>query len=156
MGGSPKREVYGAIYANQNPQMKIWVSSGSPREYTEEVFEKAGIQSDRYILDYRAVDTVTNFTTLVNDFQAQKITDIYVITDVFHMPRAQVIGSLVLGSRGINFHPVPIPPQLSYKEFAVVEAKNKTLRDGIRSVFWLFTGKTLNDQSQWPAPRWSD
>jgi len=149
LGGAPNREIYGASFALKHPSMPIWVSSGSPKEFSAEVFARAGISKNRYTLDYRAVDTVTNFTTLVDEFKSRQITDVYVITDAFHMPRAQVIGTVVLGSRGIKMHPVPIPtpmgyyPDLKSKE---KEVANKSVRDGVRSVLWLFTGMTLNEQ----------
>jgi uncharacterized SAM-binding protein YcdF (DUF218 family) len=149
LGGAPNREMYGAAFALKNPNVPIWVSSGSPKEYSDEVFARAGISSDRYVLDYRAVDTVTNFTTLVDEFQARQITDVYVITDTFHMPRAQVIGSVVLGSRGIKMHPVPIPANMGYyaeNQNKEKEPAKKSVRDGARSVLWLFTGMTLNEQ----------
>jgi uncharacterized SAM-binding protein YcdF (DUF218 family) len=148
LGGSPNREIYGAMYALKNPNMPIWVSSGSPKEYSQAVFSKAGIKSDRYVLDYRAVDTVTNFTTLVDEFSARQVTDVYVITDAFHMPRAQVIGSVVLGSRGIKMHPVAIPSNLIYADvqYRDKEVPKKSVRDGLRSLVWLFTGTTLNDR----------
>jgi uncharacterized SAM-binding protein YcdF (DUF218 family) len=148
LGGSPTREIYGASYALKNPSIPIWVSSGSPKEYTNEVFAKAGIKSDRYVLDYRATDTVTNFTTLVDEFKARQITDVYVITDAYHMPRAQVIGNVVLGSRGIKMHPVAIPANLDYADlqYKSREVPKKSVRDGVRSVLWLFTGVTLNER----------
>jgi uncharacterized SAM-binding protein YcdF (DUF218 family) len=148
LGGSPSRELYGAAYALKNPNIPIWVSSGSPKEYSNVVFARAGIKSDRYVLDYRATDTVTNFTTLVNEFKARQITDVYVITDAFHMPRAQVIGNVVLGSRGIKMHPVAIPANIKYEidtKYQANEVPKKSLRDGARSVLWLFTGVTLNE-----------
>lgn len=149
LGGSPNREVYGAIFALKNPNIPIWVSSGSPKEYSDEVFTKAGISRDRYVLDYRATDTVTNFTTLIDEFKSRQITDVYVITDTFHMPRAQLIGNVILGSRGIKMHPVPIPAGKGYgedNEYRRKEVTKKSVRDGMRSVLWLFTGVTLNER----------
>jgi len=149
LGGSPSRELYGAVYALKNPYMPIWVSSGSPKEYSDEVFARAGIKRDRYVLDYRATDTVTNFTTLVDEFKARQITDVYVITDGYHMPRAQVIGNVVLGSQGIKMHPVAIPPDLKYysdTKYRAKEVPKKSVRDGARSVLWLLTGVTLNER----------
>jgi len=147
LGGSPTRELYGAAYALKNPNIPIWVSSGSPKEYTNEVFAKAGIKSDRYVLDYQATDTVTNFTTLVDEFKTRQITDVYVITDAFHMPRAQVIGNVVLGSRGIKMHPVAIPTSLNYVDiqYKAKEVPKKSVRDGVRSVLWLLTGVSLSE-----------
>jgi hypothetical protein len=50
------------------------------------------------------------------------------------MPRAIVIGKIVLGSRGIQIHPVAVPTD------AKSENPTKSLRDGLRSVFWIVTG----------------
>ncbi|TYQ32108.1 YdcF family protein [Pseudanabaena sp. UWO310] len=134
LGGSPTREKFAAQFALEHPQLPIFVSSGSPEEYAQYVFDQAGVKRDRIHLDYRAVDTVTNFTVMVTEFQQRKITDVYVITSEFHMPRALVIGKIVLGSRGIEMHPVAIPSQIKS------ENPTKSLRDGLRSVFWLVTG----------------
>jgi|GEM_PF-705569 uncharacterized SAM-binding protein YcdF (DUF218 family) len=134
LGGSPSRENFAAQFALQHPQLPIFVSSGSPKEYAEYVFDSAGIEPDRVHLNYDAVDTVTNFTVMVKKLEEQKITDVYVLTSEFHMPRALVIGKIVLGSRGITMHPVTVP--------STIRAENpaKALRDGLRSVFWLVTG----------------
>jgi len=134
LGGSPEREKFAAQFALQHPQLPIFVSSGSPQEYAEYVFEQAGVKRDRIHLDYRAVDTVSNFTVMVTELQKRNVTDVYVITADYHMPRAIVIGKIVLGSRGIEMHPVTIPS--SFKS----ENPTKSLRDGLRSVFWLVTG----------------
>jgi uncharacterized SAM-binding protein YcdF (DUF218 family) len=134
LGGSEIRERFAAKFAIDKPQVPIWVSSGSPREYSEMIFDRAGITRDRLNLDYRAVDTLTNFTTLVNDFQTRKINQVYLITEEFHMPRAKLIGNLVLGSRGIKLNPIAVPS--SHKN----ERRRKTVRDTFRSLLWVFTG----------------
>jgi uncharacterized SAM-binding protein YcdF (DUF218 family) len=134
LGGSPTREKFAAQFALQHPQLPIFVSSGSPEEYAEYVFDQAGVKRNRIHLDYRAVDTVTNFTVMVTELQQRKITDVYVLTSEFHMPRALVIGKIILGSRGIEMHPVSIPSSIKSENPA------KSLRDGFRSVVWLVTG----------------
>jgi uncharacterized SAM-binding protein YcdF (DUF218 family) len=134
LGGSPTREKFAAQFALQHPQLPIFVSSGSPEEYAEYVFDQAGVKRDRIHLDYRAVDTVTNFTVMVTELQQRKITDVYVLTSEFHMPRALVIGKIILGSRGIEMHPISIPSSIKSENPA------KSLRDGFRSVVWLVTG----------------
>ena len=134
LGGSPTREKFAAQFALQHPQLPIFVSSGSPEEYAQYVFDTAGVRRDRIHLDYRAVDTVSNFTIMVTELQQRKITDVYVLTSDFHMPRALVIGKIILGSRGIEMHPVTIPSRIKSENPA------KSLRDGLRSVFWLVTG----------------
>jgi uncharacterized SAM-binding protein YcdF (DUF218 family) len=134
LGGSPIREKFAAQFALQHPKLPIFVTSGSPEEYAKYVFEEAGVERDRLHLDYRAVDTVTNFTVMVTELQKRKITDVYVLTSDFHMSRALVIGKIVLGSRGIDIHPVTIPSTVQ------PESPTKSWRDGLRSVFWLVTG----------------
>lgn len=136
LGGSLDREVFAAEFAKEHPNLPIWVSSGSNPEYSEWVFSEAGVAADRLHLDYRAVDTVTNFTTLVNEFKSRGINSIYLITSDYHMRRASVIGEIVLGSQGIDFKPVAVASGRS------PESLNKAIRDGARAVLWVTTGQT--------------
>ncbi len=147
LGGSPDREVFAADFARQHPHLDIWVSSGSNPEYAEWVFDQAGIEPERIHLDYQAVDTVTNFTTLVDELQARKIDSVYLITSEDHMRRAQVIGEIVLGSRNISFKPIAVP---STREPEPIE---KAVRDGARAVLWLATGRTGTTLSRWLPPK---
>jgi uncharacterized SAM-binding protein YcdF (DUF218 family) len=136
LGGSVEREKFAAAFAQAHPNLPVWISSGSNPEYAEWVFQEAGIAPDRLHLDYRAVDTVTNFTTLVDQFKVQGIDSIYLITSDYHMRRASVIGEIVLGSRGIDFKTVEVPSQRS------PEPLDKAIRDGARAVLWVTTGST--------------
>jgi uncharacterized SAM-binding protein YcdF (DUF218 family) len=136
LGGSAVREQYAAQFALQKPNIPIWVSSAGPREYTEWVFDQAGVARDRLHIDFRAVDTLTNFTTLVDDFQSRNISEVYIITEASHMPRAKMIGNVVFGSRGIKLNPITVPSAMK------AEVGKKSLRDGLRSLLWLFTGAT--------------
>lgn len=136
LGGTPKRENFAAEFARQHPEMPIWVSGGSPQEYTESVFADAGVSPTRLHIDRNAVDTVTNFTTLVDQFRARGINSVYLITSDYHMRRACVIGELVFGSRGIDLKPVPMPSDQATEPLA------KTVRDGARAILWLTTGHT--------------
>ncbi len=73
LGGEEERELFAAKFAQNHPQLDIWISSGSPEWYTNRVFTKAGIKKDRLHIDRQATDTVTNFTTLVDKLQAEGI-----------------------------------------------------------------------------------
>lgn len=136
LGGHEERERYAAELAQQHPQLPIWISSGSPQEYAQKIFAKAGIEGDRLNFDYRAQDTVTNFTTLVDELQSQGIDSVYLITSENHMQRAKIIGDIVFGSRGIDFQPISVPSNNP------PEPVEKCWRDGARSIFWLITGQT--------------
>ncbi|MBW4469820.1 MAG: YdcF family protein [Stenomitos rutilans HA7619-LM2] len=136
LGGTPKRENFAAEFARQHPKIPIWVSGGSPEAYTEGVFADAGVNPMRLHIDRNAVDTVSNFTTLVDQFRARRINSVYLITSDYHMRRARVIGELVFGSRGIVLKPVPMPSDRATEPLA------KTVRDGARAMLWLTTGHT--------------
>lgn len=136
LGGAEEREIFAAEFAKQHPQLPIWVSSGGPQEYVEWVFTQAGIEPERLHLDYRALDTVTNFTTLADEFKKRNIDSVYLITSDYHMRRAVVIGEIVLGSRGIAFRPIAVPSGNS------PEPLEKVLRDAARSILWVTTGHT--------------
>jgi uncharacterized SAM-binding protein YcdF (DUF218 family) len=136
LGGAVDREVFAAQFALEHPELPIWVSSGSNPEYTEWVFSEAGVDLERIKLDREAVDTVTNFTTVVDKFKAQGIHSIYLITSDYHMRRAKVIGEIVLGSRGIDFKPIVVPSE------QLPEPIDKAVRDGARAILWVVTGRT--------------
>lgn len=136
LGGHEERERFAAQLAQKYPELPIWISSGSPQEYAQKIFANAGIDSDRLHFDYRASDTVTNFTTLVDELKAQGIDSVYLITSENHMQRAKIVGEIVLGSRGIGFKPIAVPSDNP------PEPIEKCWRDGARSIFWLFTGHT--------------
>ncbi|PSB26510.1 hypothetical protein C7B82_19695 [Stenomitos frigidus ULC18] len=136
LGGAPKRESFAAEFARLHPGIPIWVSGGSPREYTESVFADAGINPTRLHIDRHAVDTVSNFTTLVDTFRSKGISSVYLITSDYHMRRARVIGELVFGSRGIDLKPVSMPSEQATEPMA------KAVRDGGRAILWLTTGHT--------------
>jgi len=142
LGGAAERERFAAEFARQHPQLPVWVSSGSNPEYAEWLFNKAGISPDRLHLDYRAVDTVTNFTSLADYFKTRDIHSVYLITSDYHMRRAQVIGEIVLGSRGIDFQAISVPSDQS------PEPLNKVVRDAARSVLWVMTGQTGSQLAQ--------
>lgn len=136
LGGHEERERFAAKLAQRYPQLPIWVSSGSPQDYVKKIFIKEGIESDRLHLDYRAKDTVTNFTTLVDELKSRGIDSVYLITSENHMTRAIIIGEIVFGSRGIDLKPISVPSSNPPEPF------EKCLRDGVRSILWLATGHT--------------
>ena len=152
LGGAPEREQFAAQFAKSHPAVEIWVSSGSNPEYAQWVFDEASVPSQQWHLDYQAVDTVTNFTTLVDQLETQNIEEIYLITSDYHMRRASIVAQIVLGSRGIGFRPVAIPTDRAPER---PETFVREVRDGARSLLWVVTGKT---GSQWrqSLSRWRE
>lgn len=136
LGGGSAREEFTAEFAQKHPSLAIWVSSGTTPQTARQTFQTAGISARRVHLDRRAADTVTNFTSLVADFQKLGFRHIYLITSDFHMPRAKAIATIVLGSQGITFTPVTVPSKQA------PESRWRILRDVCRAVFWVVTGRT--------------
>ncbi len=136
LGGEPNREVTAVQIAHTYSKIEVWVSSGPSVKNTKFLFYRSGIAAHRLHIDLRATDTVTNFTTLVQDFKQRQIQHIFLITSDFHMPRAATIATLVLGSQGITFTPISVPSNRS------AESWLKIIRDGGRSIVWIFTGRT--------------
>jgi uncharacterized SAM-binding protein YcdF (DUF218 family) len=136
LGGEPRREQFAAEFAKQHPGLPIWVSGGSNPEYAEWIFQQSGVSQRLIHLDYDAVDTLTNFTTIVDKLRSQNIQSIYLITSDYHMRRAQFIGQVVLGSRGIQFQSVSIPSSKP------AESIEKAVFDGLRAMLWVTTGDT--------------
>ena len=139
LGAWRLREIYGARFAHQHPDLPIWVSSGSPPEKAKRIFESANISESRVNLDYRATDTVTNFTSLVETFTENNIQHVYLITSDYHLPRSRVIAFLVFGSQGITVTPVAISPKSKTTHHRKSEPILKIIRDSIRSLIWIFT-----------------
>lgn len=136
LGGGSEREKFTASFAQSHSSLDIWVSTGIPPEQATKIFRAAGINKERVHLDYRAADTVTNFTSLVKDFKSRKIHHLYLITSEFHMRRAKAIAKFVLGSQEITFTPVSIPSNRPK------ESVFHVMRDTGRSLMWIFTGRT--------------
>ncbi len=136
LGGGSEREIFTAQFAVSHPSLEIWVSSGILHKEARAIFRAYGIPDSRVHLDNRAVDTVTNFTSLVADFKRHHFQHVFLITSDFHMPRSQAIATIVLGSQGITFTPVTIPSNKA------IESQFHILRDVGRAFLWLITGRT--------------
>ncbi|ELS32943.1 MULTISPECIES: YdcF family protein [Pseudanabaena] len=136
LGGGRGREEFAAKFAKDYPNLDLWLSTGINDEDAEVVFQNAGISEQRVHLDRRATDTVTNFTTLVDDFNNLQIQHTYLITGDFHMSRARAIAAFVFGSRSIFTTPITVPTKNPRESWL------RTLRDCGRSILWIATGQT--------------
>lgn len=145
LGGSTsklEREKFTADFAHKHPSLPIWISGGSPPRVTKKVFAKLGVDPRRLHLDYRANNTVENFTTIVDDLKKSGIKSVYLVTSDYHMRRARVIGEIVLSSRGIDLKPVAVPSENGS------EPIEKSIRDGVRAIVWVATGYAGTNELQ--------
>jgi uncharacterized SAM-binding protein YcdF (DUF218 family) len=142
LGGNPSREAFTAQFSQRHPNLPVWLSSGMEETEAIALFEQAGKTIPSIHVDRRAVDTVTNFTTLVGEFKQRGIRHLFLITSDYHIARAKLISSIVFGSNGIVLTPISVPSSRP------AESPIKAGRDFLRSLIWLYTGWTGENFSQ--------
>jgi uncharacterized SAM-binding protein YcdF (DUF218 family) len=137
LGGYPNRIPFAAEFWHGH-QLPLWISDDTQAfKIYQRIFKQAGVPGDRLHYELTAQDTVTNFTSTVDDFQAVGVQHVYLLTSDYHMPRAIAIATLVFGSRGITVTPITIPSQHLSEETTM-----SLIRDSLRSLVWIFTGRT--------------
>ena len=76
------------------------VSGGSNVEYATWLVEEVQLQPDQVTLDYRARDTLGNFTSLVDELALRQVRHVLLVTSEDHLARSMAVGQVVAGSRG--------------------------------------------------------
>ena len=145
LGGDVERERMAGELARRDG-LPVLVSGGSNPEYAHWLFGRQGLESGRVQLDYRATDTLSNFTSIVDELKRAKVRHVLLVTSSDHMQRAMLVGRLVAGSRGIGLTPVAVP----CGERCHPEAWRKIWGDGARAALWVLTGRDLRS---WAAAR---
>jgi uncharacterized SAM-binding protein YcdF (DUF218 family) len=139
LGGDVAREREAAALASRRG-LPVVVSGGSNPEYAHWLFEqRQGLPSHQVQLDYRARDTLSNFTSLVDDLRQARIRHALLVTSSDHMDRALLVGRIVAGSRGIHLTPVPV----SCADLCQPEGRRKVWGDGLRAAVWVLSGRDL-------------
>jgi uncharacterized SAM-binding protein YcdF (DUF218 family) len=138
LGGDYNRTKFAGEFWQSRRDLDVWVSDFA---YTldehQRILKEFGVSDEQLHLDGAATDTVTNFTTLVNDFVDADLKHIYLITSDSHMRRARVIATVVLGSRGVVVTPVAVDSGRDEDEALV-----RVVRDFGRSLLWVLSGRT--------------
>ena len=148
LGGDADRERIGLKLARQL-KLPLVVSGGTNPEYAQWLMEHEGLGSNEVRLDYRAQDTLGNFTSLVDELQGDGIEHLLLVTSEDHLPRALVVGGIVAGSRGIRLTGVPV----SCAARCRAESMGKRWGDGLRALAWVVTGRDLK---HWARSRWPE
>ncbi len=139
LGGDADREAAAARLARVDG-LPVVVTGGTNPEYAHWLFQqKEGLPSRQVQLDYRARDTVSNFTSLVDDLRKSRIRHALLVTSTDHMERALLVGRIVAGSRGIHLTPVPVP----CGKLCVVEGRRRLWGDGARAALWVISGQDI-------------
>lgn len=138
LGSDSQRMKFAAQFWQYHKDLDIWVSDfDSNLNYNRLIFQQFSVPDERLRLDGTATDTVTNFTTLAEDFVKHKIQHIYLITSDYHIRRATAIATIVLGSKGIVVTPLTVRSSGDRSESLI-----RVVRDCGRSLLWIFIGKT--------------
>ena len=143
LGGDADRERMG-LHLARRMNLPLVVSGGTNPEYAQSLVRDAGLTQDRVRLDYRAKDTLGNFTSLVDELQRD---DLLLVTSEDHLPRAMAVGGIVAGSRGIRLTGVPVSCRPQCRD----ESLSKRVGDGLRAAAWVITGR---DFKPWARRHW--
>ena len=142
LGGDIDREVAGIKIAKEL-NIPLIVSGGSNSQFSDWLIKEEGISEDLVKRDYRAKDTLTNFTSIIDDLNEEDITHILLITSKYHIARAKVVGGMIASSRGIRLTSLSIP----CKSFCSVKEQKESVKkkyvDFLRSIIWVVTGKDI-------------
>ena len=147
LGGDADRERVG-LHLARRMNLPLVVSGGTNPEYAQWLMRDAGLAQDRVQLDYRAKDTLGNFTSLVDELQSDGVHHLLLVTSEDHLPRAMAVGGIVAGSRGIRLTGVPVSCEPNCRD----EGLGKRFGDGLRAVAWVVTGRDLKPWARrhWP------
>jgi uncharacterized SAM-binding protein YcdF (DUF218 family) len=140
LGGDATR-VYETIQtAKNNPSALIIVSSEDNPVWVDQQLQAAGISRDRYVFDFNAWDTVSNFTETKRWVMQQRPRKLFVVTNQFHMPRAETIAHCVFWKNGVEVVACPMADRTPRSEGWPL-----VLADVARALIWRLTGFLIAD-----------
>ncbi|WP_197480136.1 MULTISPECIES: YdcF family protein [unclassified Anabaena] len=140
LGGSIRREIYIAQTAKENPQIPILISQGSPDPCIWLIFQREATDLQNVWLEKCANSTFGNFYYGIPILRRWGVHKVKLITSPTHLPRAQWMAQILLGSHGI------------WVEFDIVqetgipgnyESALKTALDIIRSLLWAVVSQII-------------
>lgn len=139
LGGNIARLEKTAELAWQYPNAKIVISSELPRSEIIRQLKLFGVSLDRCCLDFKAWDTVTNFTETLPIMRTLRARRVLVVTDLFHMRRSMAIARAVYFLRRIT----PVACPFMGGDLARTEHDQLVRTDMFRGWFWRITGWLL-------------
>ena len=165
LGGCKERELEAArmFGAAAVPSARMLLLSSGAASLSELQAAAAPAAAHTVLVDRRAVDTVTNFTTVARSLAAAGVTSVACATAREHCSRALAVGTLVLGAEGESLcgsnaacllsTVVPVRPRACVattgleasalpveSHEALAEGWLRTLRDVGRALLWLLSG----------------
>jgi len=136
LGGNTCRMETAIALAKIYPDAQIIISSEGNPVGVNNMLKAAGISEDKYIFDFNAWDTVTNFTNTLQLVKSYKPENVYVVTDQFHMRRSMAIARATYALQDFELHPVPYLGTTSKGS----EDEHLVKTDRFRAWLWRLTG----------------
>lgn len=133
LGGSIRREMYVADLAKQYPQTPILISTGSADPCIWLIFQRVNAPIRQVWLEKCAESTFDNFSYTIPILEQWRSHKVKVLTSATHLPRAQWLAQILLGSHGI-WAEMEIVPETGIP--ANQENWLKTSLDVARSLVW--------------------
>jgi uncharacterized SAM-binding protein YcdF (DUF218 family) len=139
LGGNIARLEKTAELAWQHPTAQVVISSELPRSEIIRQLQLLGVNLERCHLDFKAWDTVTNFTKTLPLLRTLRARRVLVVTDQFHMRRSMAIARAAYFLRGIT----PIACPYKSGDLTLAEDDQLVQTDTFRAWFWRVTGWLL-------------
>lgn len=140
LGGNSSRMDTSISLCKEHPGSHLVISSESPAEDVLQKLFASSLTPDRYTIDETAWDTVTNFTNTMPLVKSLGATELWVVTDGFHMFRSMCIANLIYFKSGITVSAHPSSP-VDHQE-----PKRRVLFDTFRAAVSRFLGSTIYTQ----------
>jgi uncharacterized SAM-binding protein YcdF (DUF218 family) len=131
--------------AMEGPYLKptVWFGTEGPPAAVHELMAAEGVTRDKYMLDYRAWDTLSTFIELYKDIVESDPLVLYVATDQYHLRRSLWVAKAVFLFSGITV----VPMELHTDEPGEEESVFKALRDAAMGLVFAVTGMNLASRS---------
>mmetsp|Transcript_4771 Transcript_4771/g.6033 ORF Transcript_4771/g.6033 Transcript_4771/m.6033 type:complete len:189 (+) Transcript_4771:285-851(+) len=135
LGGSKRREVAALkTCLKKFPGVPIWISGPELTQDCLEICEQEGVDPELLRVDYRAIDTLSNFTTMCQDMYTGGFKKVAIITSRYHMKRARSIAAIIMPEFKLRYVPVGIVYQANEEKETIL----KVWRDQIRAYLWVY------------------
>ena len=133
LGGSIRREVHMTQVAKDHADIPILISQGADDPCIVRLFEVNAAPQNQVWLERCANSTFENFYYTLPILKQWGVHHLQMITSSSHLPRAQWLGQIILGSHGIWMETYVV------QEKGIpgnTESRLKTALDVIRSLIW--------------------
>ena len=140
LGGSINREIYVAKLAKQYPDIPILISHGSDDPCIFLIFQREQAPLNRVWLEKCAESTFGNFFFSLPILTKWDVHKVKLITSATHLPRAEWLAQIILGSHGISTE-LDLAPEKGVP--GNYESAVKTGLDVIRSLCWALISQVI-------------